>query len=208
MADTPNITIPYKLLDDKTIADEYKLFYGYIYFYCGVNGYMWHENEKLSELTGNSLRTIGRALKALEDGCYIVRKRAVKEGDLYEAKHNRVVWIYDNYHGAIARAKKNKQEQNTDKGITLRVFKKLIKKYYPNSNTIYTLGDSDYKTYGSMHRGSLSLEAGTDYLQCNHTNLNGVDAKFYWDMLHKIYLEDTTLFPVLFEAEKQAKENK
>lgn len=63
--------IPAYILFNTELSDGDKILYGHISNLCNMHGFCWASNRYLSELTGKSIDTVKRAIKALKDGLFI-----------------------------------------------------------------------------------------------------------------------------------------
>ncbi len=197
--------IPTELIDDKNISAEHKIFYGRIYFFCGKNGYIWHRNEVLAEKLNVSISSITRALKVLKDNDYLVVKRKVKKNKIYKHDYERVVWLFDSFHGMEARAKakkERKQKEKENNTLTLRTFKRLVKKHHAPEMPITKINFEDSFEFKIGFDGYVFIDAN-GYLNSSNFLVPTPEAMSCWNLLLELYLKDTTLFPILHEAKQR-----
>lgn len=112
MSELPHdISLPTKLLLDKSVDDNYKIAYAFIRMRAGVNGYVWHHNEALATIIERNIRSIKRALEKLSEHRYLYKDQKATNKALYPGtfktkdgketaywdvvKGKRVIWIYE-----------------------------------------------------------------------------------------------------------------
>lgn len=112
MLDIPyDISIPSKLLLDRSVEDQYKIAYAFIRMRAGINGFIWHKNVNIALDINKKERAVRRALQALTKSKYIYKDQKATNKALYPGsfttkdgkevlywdvvKGKRVIWIYE-----------------------------------------------------------------------------------------------------------------
>lgn len=86
------VTVPMKLMLNKTIPDAVKIFYGVVRNLMRKEGYCWATNEKLAELFEVNISTVKRWLKILSDLRYL-KCESCNLG----LKKKRKIWLHPEY---------------------------------------------------------------------------------------------------------------
>lgn len=154
MSDIPHdISLPTKLLLDRSVEDQYKIAYAFIKMRAGMNGFIWHQNQTLALDINKKERAVRRALEALSNNRYIYKDQKATQKALYPGsftnrdgkqtlywdvvKGKRVIWIYESWLKANDDLKYPKHPTKKPSSPPLPPSKQDYKKYQAQTAEIY-----------------------------------------------------------------------